>query len=491
MPKGGSGKIRVQSVKIFTLTINICTYVRKKSYLCSGVEDEGVVFVYKFMKVSPKRVHHIITYYKGCLSSTGSSRCGNMASKRTVLAMLTFLCTLLIGAQTVTQVERDTVRGSVRISFPLSESRISPEFDGNRRQLDSLNSILNTLTVDTNATVLSMSVHGYGSIDGMYKRNDKLSRERTDSIVAYIMRRSVLPRNLIAVSSTAEDWDGFAEYVKNANKEQLPHRDGILKIIGSSRNPDGKEWAIKQMYPADYRRLVADCLPQLRRAYCEVDYMIVRPVAPEPVVEKVEETVVDTVPAEPTEYTIKQKRTLFYVRTNLLLPLLNVGVELPLGNRWSIAADWYYPWIFRNSDHKNCFQIDGLSLEGRYWFGSKHTSGVENKQYRLQGHSVAGFVMAGRYDLERNYSGHQGEYLLGGVDYLWAKPIFKGKMHLELSFGVGFLYSWARHYNVYVEGGKAYRNKNFRKRFSYFGPLRASVSLVIPINWTTTKTVYR
>ena len=445
---------------------------------------------------SPKRVHYITTFWKGCLTYSGSCKCGNMTSKRTVLAMLTFLCTLLIGAQTVTSVERDTVRGSVRISFPVSESRISPEFDGNRRQLDSLNNILNRLTVDTNATVLSMSVHGYGSIDGLYKNNDKLSCERTDSIVAYIMRRSVLPRELIATSSTAEDWDGFASYVENATKEQLPHRDGILKVIGSSRTPDGKEWAIKQMYPKDYRYLADNCLPQLRRAYCQVDYMIVRPVAPEPVVEMIEEKVVtDTIAVEPEPvlmpYKVKKTKQFGYVRTNLLLPLLNVGFELPLGNRWSIAADWYYPWAFRKSDHKNCFQIDGLSLEGRYWFGSKHTSGVENKQYRLLGHSVAAFAMAGRYDLEHDYSGHQGEYILGGVDYLYAIPIFKKKLHLEFSFGVGFLYSWARHYNVYEEGGKAYRNKNFRKRFSYFGPLRASVSLVIPIKWTTTKTVYR
>ena len=443
--------------------------------------------------VSPKKVRQIETYWKWCLQGAGSLRCGNMTS-RIILAMLIFLCTLLVEAQMVTDVERDTVRGSVRISFPMSESQIHPEFDGNRRELDSLSRILNRLTVDTTATVLGMDIHGYGSIDGLYRTNERLSRERTDSLVAYIMRRTVMPSNLVNVGSTAEDWDGLAAFVEQATTQQLPHRDGLLRIIFSGRTPDNKEWAMKQMYPADYRYLTENCMPKLRRAYCQIDYILVRPVVAEPVEEKVDtvevaEPIQTIEPAETIQ--IKETRTLFYLRTNLLLPLLNVGVELPLGNRWSIAADWYYPWAFRKSDHKNCFQADGLSLEGRYWFGSKHKSGVENKKYRLQGHSVAGFVMAGRYDIERNYSGHQGEYVLGGVDYLWATPIFKGKMHLELSVGVGFFYSWARHYTVYEEGGKAYRDKNFRKRFSYFGPLRASVSLVVPIKWTTTKTVNR
>ncbi len=171
------------------------------------------------------------------------------------------------------------------------------------------------------------------------------------------------------------------------------------------------------------------------------------------------------------------------LRTNLLLPLLNFGAELPLGNRWSVGADWYYVWLFRSSSHKNCFQIDGLTLEGRYWLGSRHTNDPENKQYRLQGHSIGLFTMGGRYDIERNYVGHQGEYILGGVDYLYAKPIFKGKMHLELSFGVGYLYTRATRYEVYERGGKGFRDQNYRKNISYFGPLRASVALVVPLRW--------
>lgn len=169
------------------------------------------------------------------------------------------------------------------------------------------------------------------------------------------------------------------------------------------------------------------------------------------------------------------------VRTNLLLPLLNVGVEMPLGNRWSVGADWYYPWQFRAGHHRNCNQALGLAVETRCWLGNSHSRGRTNIPNRLLGHSVGVFAMTGIYDFERNYKGYQGDYVLGGVDYLYARPIMRGRMRMELSLGIGFFHTKATHYEVFVEGGDGYRDKDFRKIFEYFGPLKANVSLVIPL----------
>ena len=126
------------------------------------------------------------------------------------------------------------------------------------------------------------------------------------------------------------------------------------------------------------------------------------------------------------------------IRTNLLLPFLNVGVEVPIGNRWSVGADWYYPWFPRSDFHRNCTQMDGLSVEGRYWMGKSHNRGEVNRTNRLLGHSVGVFAMGGRYDLERDFSGHRGEYVMGGIDYLFAMPVWQKRMHLEFSLGVGY-----------------------------------------------------
>lgn len=187
--------------------------------------------------------------------------------------------------------------------------------------------------------------------------------------------------------------------------------------------------------------------------------------------------VVQTAKAEDSD-TIKQERKEVFMalRTNLLLPLLNAGAEFPVGNRLSVGADVYWPWIPRSSDHKSCTQAFALGAECRYWLG-KNRQGEQ----RLKGHSVGAFGMWGYYDLGRNYTGDQGHFYAGGLDYLYAKPIFKGKMHLELSLGVGYFYSNSIHYRVYEEGGKGYHDRLYRNKRSYIGPLKASVSLVLPL----------
>lgn len=172
-------------------------------------------------------------------------------------------------------------------------------------------------------------------------------------------------------------------------------------------------------------------------------------------------------------------------RTNsLAMPLLNVGMEVPLGNHWSLGLDWYYPWLWRPSHAEGvdyggkCFEALALDLETRYWFGKRVRNG---RGSRLLGHSLGAFGMAGYYDLEWNYHGFQGEFAIGGLDYLYACPIFKGHMHLEFSLGVGYFYSRAREYRVYNDGGKGYREKDMAREIRYWGPVKATFSLVVPI----------
>ena len=175
------------------------------------------------------------------------------------------------------------------------------------------------------------------------------------------------------------------------------------------------------------------------------------------------------------------------IRSNLLLPALNVGAEVPLGNRFSVVADWYYPWVFRNAKHKNCVQALGLSLEGRYWIGSRH-AGAQGEANRLLGHAVGVYTMGGYYDFERNYRGYQGEYWLVGADYLYAMRVGKEKKwRLEFSLGVGYFHSMATAYEVFTEGGKGYREKDFRRQVKYFGPTKVSVTLVYPFTFKDKK----
>ncbi len=393
----------------------------------------------------------------------------------------------------------DSLTMSANIIFPMNKAVIVPSLGDNRSELERIHGTLGAISADTTLHLQRLVISGFSSPDGPTAFNRRLSRARTDSLRSYVSRTSHIPYQLIDVHITPEDWAGVERFIRESSTAQLPHRDRLLEILQRRWPEEIKERQMRRRYPQDFRYLLQHCMPLLRRTEFAVDYlhcvrvpvvvpsdsMLTDSLLPPPTLK---ENVVEETEDESQITKVLDVRTFGYLRTNLLLPLLNIGFEVPLGNRWSVAADWYYPWIFRSSSHKNCYQLDGLSLEGRYWFGRQHTPDQANKSYRLLGHSVGLFTMGGRYDLEHNYKGHQGEYILGGIDYLYAKPIFKGRMHLEFSFGIGYLYTRATQYEVYVRGGKGYRDKNFRKNIQYFGPLRASISLVLPLRWPLNKT---
>ena len=99
---------------------------------------------------------------------------------------------------------------------------------------------------------------------------------------------------------------------------------------------------------------------------------------------------------------------------------------------------------------------------------------------RLEGHSLGVNVSAGYYDIGMNFTGNQGEFVTAGVDYLYALPVCKDRLHLEFNLGIGYIYSHVKPYDVFEEGGKAFK-EGYIKKFHWVGPVKAGVSLVVPI----------
>ena len=166
---------------------------------------------------------------------------------------------------------------------------------------------------------------------------------------------------------------------------------------------------------------------------------------------------------------------LFALRSNLLVPGLNIGAEYPIGTHWSVGADYYFPWFWRNADNRNCFQLLGWNVEGRYWFGKDRTEADA-----LKGHSVGLSTYAGYYDIERKFKGNQGSFVSVGADYLYSLPLFNDKIHFEFTIGLGYIFSQMRPYDVFEPGGKAYK-VDYTKDFHWVGPTKAAVSIVVPI----------
>lgn len=179
------------------------------------------------------------------------------------------------------------------------------------------------------------------------------------------------------------------------------------------------------------------------------------------------------------------KRPVLALKTNLLMPLLNIGVECPVTDKWSVAADFYYPWCPREwinrwtESQMNCLQALGGYLEGRYRF--------EGRQHP-HGHSLSLIAGAAYYDAERGGTGQQGEVFTTGIGYTYALPLGKkGVIRLEFTIAAGAVYRRWHPYSVHETGGYLFRDKDENgvgisslSKWSVH-PIKAGVSLAVPI----------
>lgn len=175
-------------------------------------------------------------------------------------------------------------------------------------------------------------------------------------------------------------------------------------------------------------------------------------------------------------------RPVLALKTNLLYDaasLVNLGLEVPVGKRFSIAADAVFPW-WRNRGADVTIQMLGGMLEGRYWFGKR------DKKEAMTGFFAGVQAGAGYFDFQLgNWTGGNGVqgdfYLLGGVSAGFAHEIRPG-LRFEYSLGVGYLRCDFQEY-FSADGTKYGDIKAIPypwqvKRLSGFLPTKASVSLV-------------
>ncbi len=173
------------------------------------------------------------------------------------------------------------------------------------------------------------------------------------------------------------------------------------------------------------------------------------------------------------------KRPLFALKTNLLFGaalMPNVEIEVPIGRRWSVNGEYMFPWWLFDGD-KYSLQILMGGLEGRYWLGSQ-----ANRQSRdvLTGHFLGLYAGGGKYDLQWQENGYQGEFFIAaGISYGYARKIARN-LRLEFNIGIGVLRTDYRHYHardnyqtlLWQENGK----------YTWFGPTKAKISLVWLLN---------
>ena len=353
----------------------------------------------------------------------------------------------------VTTQPSDTV--SVSFLFRFDNSMLMPNYNDNQSSLLKLSECFTPSKVEQ---IKKIIIEGGYSPGGTKVYNTNLAMKRAASVENYIS--DTYPHNnKIEINKIIQD--------------SLMRSVVLCYVVMKPQHKPTRE-ELKPTIPVTIDTIVQKIAPsevaQLESAQTEV--------AQPDTVATVEVAVLQQ-PEQPVMQQEYTRKPLFALKTNMLFDaasLLNIEVEVPIGQRFSVAGEWIFPWwLFDNKQH--CLQMLSGNIEGKYWFGNRE------KREVMTGWHAGLYAGGGYYDLEWNKVGFQGEFFIAaGISGGYAHRIGKN-LRLEYSLGIGFMQTNYRKYDAKQDADgdwNLYRNST--GRYTWIGPTRARISLVWMIN---------
>lgn len=404
--------------------------------------------------------------------------------------------TVISSEQSVDTLFRTDIRKDVVIYYRFDRSEIDPTYMSNAETLSYIDEQLTDSTAV--AHLDSLSIFVASSPEGPLAYNEQLSKRRSESLRKYLVSRYPKSESKIIMNQASENWVSMRKMVVEST--MLPYKDEVMAIIDSDVHLDIKESKLKQLRGGEpWRFIVHNILRYLRYGasaifYYDLEYVKGITLQPEPVPEPEPEPAPEPEPTpepivkpEPVEII----KPLFAAKTNLLFDaatLLNVELEVPIGDRWSVAGEWIFPWwVWDNgkaNSKRNRIQLLNGNIEGRYWFGDRENRPV------LTGWNLGLYAGGGKYDFERHKKGYQGEFFIAaGLSGGYAHTINKkGNLRMEYTLGIGYLKTDYRYYEALFGMDELWHPiRTLNGNYTWFGPTRARVSFVWLLNYKVKK----
>ena len=166
------------------------------------------------------------------------------------------------------------LHGTAFINFVVDRWEMKPDYMNNYRELRKITDTLDVMTSDPNIHVDKVKIHGWASPESPYEHNRMLATNRAKSLTEYVKHMYNLPDHVFAApEATPENWIGLRKAVEEMSTTTLPHKAEILAMIdNNSIAPDPKEAQIKSKYPEEYRYLLKNVYPHLRRSDYEITF---------------------------------------------------------------------------------------------------------------------------------------------------------------------------------------------------------------------------
>ena len=416
----------------------------------------------------------------------------------------------------------------ITLHFKNNEFTIDPLYKDNEHQLSLLDSLFRVPNIESN--LLQVAVSTFASPYGDNETNCMLSKQRGEYIKALLQDCYPTIRNrTILFLAERENWGELRRRVED--DLNFSDRKEVLMLIDYYRDDveTGKQLLLKMNNGISYRYIATHILPALRRSVIAITYELpmtyalvsdsdcrkkqngeilvedTLSIANNSTTEKNELRVRTNIPstnayngfqcqAESKKLvsTVNEsievsadcslRRTLciasnegegkaiIAIKNNLLYDLViapNLEIEIPVGKRWSLNAEYKFPW-WLNNRHNFCYQVLSGGLEGRYWLGNRQERDL------LTGHFTGIYAEGGVYDFQWGNDGYQGKYYVSsGFTYGYGHKL-STHLSLEFSIGIGYLYTEYKKYTPYMDEIVTTRTGHL----NYVGPTKAKVSLV-------------
>lgn len=390
---------------------------------------------------------------------------------------------------------KGTSGGKMLLHFRFDKAFVDSEYMDNRRTLSHLDEIF------TNQNLIvkidSLNIFSFASPEGNRAYNERLARQRSTAVKSYLEKKyPYFGKYHIHLHPQGENWKELRHLIES--DPNMPNRDEALQVIDTNTDSERCKALLMKLnggVPYHYihthllhcLRSAALCMVWIRQGslpalpsatYISPDSMKTKTVTKAFPSDDRENDNLTPYPQELSAAS-PHHRPLFALKTNLLFDaalMPNVEIEVPIGNRWSVNGEYMFPWWLMDGD-KYSLQILAGGLEGRYWLGSR-----KNRMNRevLTGHFLGLYAGGGKYDLQWDTNGYQGEFFIAaGISYGYAHKIARN-LHLEFNIGIGLLRTDYRHYHardnyktlLWQENGK----------YTWFGPTKAKISLVWLLN---------
>lgn len=155
------------------------------------------------------------------------------------------------------------VNDRVQVSFPVGKSTVIDTLYNNKVELAKLMDVMGKLLASDEYVVDSITLTAKSSPEGTVTLNNKLAKERAESLSRYIVEKhGAKAGRLITTKSVGEDWAGLIDYMTEDGR--LTNKEGIFNLIAKNRELDNREYAIRKQYPTEYKYMRDSIYPKLR-----------------------------------------------------------------------------------------------------------------------------------------------------------------------------------------------------------------------------------